>query len=91
MLCVITYDIVDNKIRTRFHKFLKEMGINAQKSVFECKLDKRELANIRRYCRRHLDLDKDAVRIYRVCRSCYEKAIIQGQGISLSNLDWQVI
>ena len=91
MLCVIVYDIVDNRTRTRFHKFLKEMGINAQRSVFECRLDEREIGNIRRYCRKHLDLEEDTVRIYRVCSRCYEKAVIQGQGVSLSNLNWQVI
>ncbi len=91
MLYVITYDIVDNRTRTRFHKFLKEMGINAQKSVFECQLDNKEVGEIRRYCRKELDLNEDSVRIYHVCSRCYAKAIIQGQGISLPNLDWQII
>ena len=41
MNTVITYDIVGNKRRTRFHKFLKELGIRSQYSVFECRLDLR--------------------------------------------------
>ncbi len=91
MLCIVVYDIVDDRIRTRFHKFLKELGIHAQLSVFECRLDETELARLRRYCRDNLDLAEDSVRIYRVCERCYAKAIIQGQGVSFPNLEWQVI
>lgn len=91
MTTVVIYDIVDNRTRARFHKFLKELGINAQRSVFECRLDRVELAALRRYCRENLDLAADSVRIYRICARCYAKAGIQGQGISLPNLDWQVL
>lgn len=91
MNTVVVYDIVCNRRRTRFHNFLKELGIRSQRSVFECRLDMREVREIRRYCRDHLDLDKDAVRIYRVCATCMDKAIIQGQGLTFSRLDWEVL
>lgn len=91
MNTVVVYDIVCNKRRHRFHKFLKELGIRSQRSVFECRLDSREIREIRHYCRDHLDLKEDAVRIYRVCATCMEKAIIQGRGISFSRLDWEVL
>ncbi len=91
MLCVVVYDIVENRTRTRFHKFLKELGIHAQLSVFECRLDGEELTRLRRYCRDNLDLAEDAVRIYRVCERCYAKAVIQGQGVSFPNLEWAVV
>lgn len=91
MNTVITYDIVGNRRRTGFHKFLKELGIRSQRSVFECRLDNLEIRRIRHYCRDHLDLEKDAVRIYRVCSRCMAKAFIQGQGITFSQLDWEVI
>jgi len=88
---VIVYDIVCDRKRTRFHRFLKELGIRSQKSVFECRLDAREIRQIRLYCCDNLNLDEDAVRIYRVCSGCMDKAVIQGQGISFSRLDWEVI
>lgn len=91
MNTVVVYDIVCNRRRTRFHKFLKELGIRSQRSVFECRLDSREVRQIRLYCFENLDLAEDAVRIYRVCAGCMEKAVIQGQGISFSRLDWEVI
>ena len=91
MNTVITYDIVENKTRARLHKFLKELGIRSQLSVFECRLDDRETREIRRYCRDNLNLDEDSVRIYRVCAGCMRKAIIQGLGVSFSQLNWTII
>lgn len=91
MNTVIVYDIASNRRRGRLSKFLKEMGIRAQKSVFECRLDGREIARIRAYCRRHLNLDQDTVRIYRVCSRCMAKAVIQGQGVHFSQLDWTIL
>lgn len=91
MNTVVVYDIVSNRRRHRFQKFLKELGIRSQKSVFECRLDSREVRQIREYCRDNLDLAEDAVRIYRVCAPCMDKAMIQGQGLTFSRLDWQVL
>lgn len=91
MNTVIVYDITKNRKRNRFRNFLKELGIRSQKSVFECRLDSREIRQIRHYCRNNLDLANDSVRIYRVCSSCMAKAAIQGQGIHFSRLDWEVI
>jgi len=91
MNTVITYDIVENRTRTRFRKFLKELGLPSQRSVFECRLDARELRRIREYCREYLDLENDSVRIYRVCNRCMARAVVQGQGIRFRNLDWAVV
>ncbi|MGB9591694.1 MAG: CRISPR-associated endonuclease Cas2 [Candidatus Kryptoniota bacterium] len=91
MNTVVVYDIVSNRRRYRFHKFLKELGMPSQKSVFECRLDTQELQEIRRYCRDNLDLQEDSVRIYRICSSCMAKAVIQGRGLAFSQLDWEVI
>ncbi len=91
MNTVITYDISDDKRRNRFRKFLKEMGVMSQKSVYECRLDRHEIRRIRLYCKQNLDLEKDSVRIYRVCARCMNKAVIQGRGLKFSQLDWVVI
>ena len=91
MNTIVTYDIAGNRRRDRFRKFLKELGIRSQKSVFECRLDDREIRQIRHYCRDHLDLREDAVRIYRVCSRCMAGAFIQGRGIMFSRLDWEVL
>lgn len=38
-LVLVIYDIVDNKRRTRFVKFLEEYGVRVQKSAFEMIID----------------------------------------------------
>jgi len=91
MFAIVTYDITDPKRLRRLHKFLKEMGIDTQKSVFECELDESELREIRHYCRDQLELETDAVRIYRICSRCLAGAMIQGQGIRLAQLDYQIV
>lgn len=91
MNTVVVYDIVSNRNRDKFRKFLKELGIRSQKSVFECRLDTREVREIRTYCRDNLDLAHDAVRIYRVCGHCMDQAQIQGQGITFTRLDWVIL
>jgi CRISPR-associated protein Cas2 len=91
MIILLTYDISDNKIRTRIHKFLKEFGLNTQKSVFECDIDQIALKKIRRFCMDNLDTETDSVRIYKVCSGCIRKVIISGQGIKITQLDYTVI
>jgi CRISPR-associated protein Cas2 len=91
MNTVIIYDISGNRRRARFHKFLKELGIPSQLSVFECRLDDRELRLIRRYCLKHLDQEEDSVRIYRICLLCMKKSKVLGLGITFSQLDWAIV
>ncbi len=91
MNVVITYDITDHKVRTRFHKFLKNLGINVQKSVFECDISEYELIEIRRFCKTHLDLDEDSVRIYKICSHCMSMAQVQGTTIKLRPQNWEIV
>lgn len=91
MNTIVVYDIVGNRRRAKFHKYMKELGLQSQYSVFECRLDHREIREIRGYCRTVLALAEDSVRIYHVCRGCMAKAVLQGQGVSLPQLDWLVL
>jgi CRISPR-associated protein Cas2 len=91
MITFVTYDITEPKRLKKTHKFLKEFGINTQKSVFECDIDDIALKRIRRYCRDNLDLSSDAVRIYRICSQCMNKVSLSGIGLKITNLDYTVI
>lgn len=46
MMILISYDIQNDKLRTRFSKYIKKFGFRAQYSVYEIKNSKRILANI---------------------------------------------
>jgi len=91
MITIITYDITEPKRLRKLHDFLKEFGLNTQKSVFECDIEDIALKKIRQYCKSRLDLEEDSVRIYKVCSPCMSKVEISGQGIKVSNLDYMVI
>lgn len=91
MIVLITYDITNPKRLIRTNKFLKEFGINTQKSVFECDIDSNGLRTIRKYCKNSLDINTDSVRIYKICSGCINKVIISGQGIKITNHTYQVV
>ncbi len=91
MITFITYDITDPKRLVKTHKFLKEFGMNTQKSVFECDIDDVALKRIRQYCKDTLDLSSDSVRIYKICSNCIKKVQISGLGIEVAQLDYMVV
>ena len=45
-MLIVSYDISDNKVRTRFSKFLSKFGYRLQYSVFKVKNSDRILKNI---------------------------------------------
>lgn len=91
MITLITYDITDPKRLRRLHRFLKEFGLNTQKSVFECDIDNEALKRIRLYCKHNLDMNADSVRIYKICSRCINKVILSGKGIKVTQFEYMVI
>ena len=90
MITLITYDITEPKRLNDLRQFLKEFGLRTQKSVFECDIDNDALKRIRAYCRDHLDIVKDSVRIYKICNRCVGKAMISGAGIKVAQFDYMI-
>lgn len=70
---VVAYDIPDDRRRTRVHKLLKGFGRWTEFSLFECFLTKKELVLLRARLEKHLDAERDRVRIYMLCDSCLDK------------------
>lgn len=91
MMALIVYDVTDNRTRARLHRFLKEFGLNTQKSVFEGELSQEGLERIVAYARRHLDRKTDSLRIYGLCAACRRQVLISGQGLRLEPLDFVVV
>ncbi len=75
---IVSYDIENDKTRTRFSKFLEQYGRRLQYSVFEIKNSRRILENIKlelnhRY--KKIFTNNDSVIIYGICESCEKKII----------------
>lgn len=90
MRIIVAYDIVSNRRRLKMHKFLRELGLNTQKSVFECEVEPGELAALRRYAATRLNLKEDRLNIYHLCAHCASRAEVQGLGIEVVQLEYQV-
>ena len=91
MHTVITYDICCNKKRSRVFHMLSELGINSQRSVFECELSIEETQTLLARLKSIIDPDKDSLLIYPLCRHCAAGVHILGQGIYVIHTDWEVI
>ncbi len=70
MFYVVSYDIPDDKRRTRVARLLEGFGTRVQKSVFEAHLDSRGYADLRKRLNRLMNTQQDNVRFYRLCREC---------------------
>ena len=79
MIVLVSYDIVDDKQRTRLAKKLLNFGQRVQYSVFECNLNKDQLKEMKKQIMKFIDLKKDSLRIYRLCDSCRKQ--IKSYGI----------
>ena len=72
-MLLISYDISNNKLRTRFSKYLSKFGYRLQYSVFEIKNSKRLLEKIEAEI--HKDFEKkfeetDSVIIFQMSQQC---------------------
>lgn len=73
MHVVITYDISEDKRRTKIHKILKSYGQWMQFSVFECSLTATEYARLRNRLSELIKPDADSIRFYFMCECCQAK------------------
>lgn len=66
LLCVILYDVPDDRRRTRLFKLLKQYGTPAQLSAFEARLAPHERRQLFREASKLIDTSLDRFTIYPV-------------------------
>ena len=72
MRYVVSYDVEEDRLRSRVAKILEGTGFRVQKSVFECLLDAEQLDRlVARLTRTVGDREGVDLRIYRLCASCF--------------------
>lgn len=87
MYIVVTYDIVDDKIRNKVAKILGNYGCRVQKSVFECRIDDRKYLKMRSEIEKRIDYEADSVRYYTLCERCVRNIEIAGWGSVTDDID----
>lgn len=79
MFYLVSYDIPDDKKRTKMAKTLLDFGNRVQYSVFECILDdilfKRMVTRVSK-----IISEDDSVRVYALCAKCQEAVKVFGRG-----------
>lgn len=70
---VVAYDISDDRRRQRLHDALLNFGSGVQYSVFECLVDEKELARMRKQVKRIIKPRLDHVRYYWLCAACVKR------------------
>ena len=81
MLILVSYDIPDDRRRTKLAHNLKDFGERVQYSVFEFLLDESQVGRLRERIEGLIDATEDSVRIYRFCADCGAKLEIVGLGV----------
>lgn len=91
MFILISYDIVDDKKRTKLAHKLKDFGPRVQKSVFEADVKPEELKTLRQILKA-IELEKDeSIRLYRLCGECMKKITIWGEGVVTEDKDFYIV
>jgi len=70
---VVAYDIPDDRRREKLHNALLDYGTPVQYSVFECLLEEKGLARMKRAVTRVIKPRLDHVRYYYLCAACQGK------------------
>ena len=73
MHVVVTYDISEDKRRTKIHTILSSYGQWMQYSVFECNLEPAEYTKLRNRLHKLIRPETDSIRFYFLCGCCQGK------------------
>ena len=73
MFFIISYDISDDRRRTKIHNILKSYGQAVQFSVIEVDLTDKQYAKLRSRLNKLIKPEEDSVRFYSLCACCQNK------------------
>jgi CRISPR-associated protein Cas2 len=78
MFIVVSYDIPDDRRRTRVMKTLKDFGAHVQYSVFECDLKAGDYRRMRDRLVKLINRREDSLRFYVLCQEDVKKRRVWG-------------
>jgi CRISPR-associated protein Cas2 len=91
MLVVVSYDITDDRRRVAVSNELLNFGVRVQKSVFECYLDADQLKELKGRLETKIDLRKDHVRFYHLCKKDEEHVATEGKSVIHKDYDYFMV
>lgn len=91
MFVVVSYDIVDDKVRAKTAKLINNFGERVQKSVFECRINDRLYLKMKNGIEKLINWEEDSVRYYVLCASCVKNVEISGLGFVREDEDTIIV
>lgn len=89
-LWMIAYDISDHKTRRTVSNHLLDNGLRVQYSVFECRLNKKQLQALRQTLSELIETT-DKIRWYPLCSWCEADVYWQGTGESIETDEYHLL
>jgi len=80
MFVLISYDIAEDKTRTKLAHKLRDFGPRVQYSVFEAEITEDERKRLHALLEKVQLGPEDSIRVYEICQACIGKVHIWGQG-----------
>jgi CRISPR-associated protein Cas2 len=97
MFITVSYDIHDDKRRTKIAKVLEGKGMRVQYSVFECELTRKQFAELRTKLRKLMPSPNtvppptDSIRFYKLCETCTQEIEILGTGEVMRDKPYYIV
>ena len=95
MFILVSYDIENDKRRTRVARALEAYGVRVQYSVFECNLEPAQLKQMKqrltRIMKRASEDEAWSIRFYALCTACVKRIEIMGQGHVTRDEDYYIV
>lgn len=83
MRFVVSYDVTEDRSRTKIAKLLIGVLNRVQYSVFEGEADERELTAVVERALSYLDPENDSLRVYRLCAACARQVTQYGREVEV--------
>ncbi len=78
IILIVSYDISDDKTRSKCAALLQTVGDRIQKSVYLCMVDDDELAELQARITEIINPQRDLVAFYRQCQACWQQKVSIG-------------
>ncbi len=91
MFWIVSYDIPNDKRRSKVAKILEGYGRRAQYSVFECEINDEQREKLERALQREIDAEEDDIRFYPMNRADLKRVRLLGRAELYRARGWYIV
>lgn len=91
MFWIVSYDIPNDKRRSKVAKILEGYGQRAQYSVFECEINDEQREKLEQLLKREIDAAEDDIRFYPMNRADLKRVRLLGRAELYRARGWYIV